>query len=118
MGAASVTGTGMGAGFSNYGPQNGRDVYVPLNSPHVVAAGSVDLVGGVKTVYFSTPLSGGHASYAVMLTANSATTTVSRVTTLTDDGNGNFASFIITGNGTDTVAYAVISVGTGIANLV
>lgn len=118
MAASSVTGVGHGAGWSNKGPHNGRDLYVPLNSPHVVAAGSCALVGGVKTITFATPLHGSKTGYVVMLTAQSATTTVSRVTTLTDNSDGNFASFIITGNGTDTVAWSVINVGPGDANLV
>ena len=113
MGATSQTGTGAGASFSGQkGPGNGRNVYVPMVSPHVVAAGSVALSGGTATVTFPTPLAGGKAKYVVMTTGETAATT--NVTTKTDNGDDEFASFVITGTGTATVQWMVVTRGFGL----
>lgn len=110
MGATSVTGKGKGAGYANKGPHNGRDVYVPLLSPHVVAAGFVTLASGVATVTLPTALNGSNAGYAVILTPQAATTTAPRVTAKTNDADGNFASFAVAGA---DVAHAWVIVKTG-----
>lgn len=116
MAGTSVTGTGHGAAFPGQkGPGNGRNVFLPLVSPHVVSAGKVTLAGGTATITFPTPLTGsGATKYVVSLTAMSATTTLPRVTTVTDNSDSNFASFVITGNGTDVISWVVISTGTGV----
>lgn len=109
MGSQNTQGTGQGAAYPGQkGPGNGRNVFVPTSSAHVVAAGRVTLSSGTATVTFPTPLSGANTKYSVQLTPHSATTTVPRVTTLTDNSDSNFASFVITGNGTDSIGYAVI----------
>lgn len=110
MGATSVTGKGKGAGYANKGPHNGRDVYVPLLSPHVVAAGFVTLSGGVATVTLPTALTGSNAGYGVILTPQAATTTVARVTSKTNDADGNFSAFAVAG---DNIAHAWVIVKTG-----
>lgn len=103
MGATSTQGTGLGAAFGNKGPHNGRDVYVPMLSPHVVAAGLAELTGTTLTVTFPTPLVGGKAKYVVMLTSAEASTTPAQVTTLTDNSDDEFVSFEITNaSGKDT----------------
>ena len=115
MGAYSVTGI-SGPGSSegkNRGPGNGRNEYVSLISPHVVAAGSVTLASGVFTLTLPTPLTGGYAKYIVMLTDVGTGNNGVSVSALTNDGNGNFASFVINGTSTDVVNYAIVSVGHG-----
>lgn len=103
MGATSVTGKGKGAGYANKGSQSNREIYLPKHSAHVVATGLAELTGTTLTVTFPTPLVGGHAKHVVMLTSAEASTTPAQVTTLTDDSDGNFESFVITNaSGKDT----------------
>jgi len=117
MGATSVTGVGKGAAFNNKGPHNGRDQYVPLLSPHVVACGFADLSGTTLTVTFPTALTGSGATsagkYAVMLTNAEANTTVPQVTALTNDSDGNFASFQVTNASGKNVFWMVVTQGHG-----
>ncbi|RDJ35549.1 MAG: hypothetical protein DWQ19_12085 [Crenarchaeota archaeon] len=113
MGATSVTGKGQGAAFNNKGPHNGRNVYVPLLSPHIVAAGHATTAGGgTVTVTFPEALPLAAANYVVMLTAADATTTLPRVTTKTDSSS-KFASFVITAEGSKSIAWAVMTDGYG-----
>ena len=115
MAATSATGKGKGAAFPGQtGPGNNRNLYKPLTeaitTPHLVMTDEVTLSGGTKTVTFSTALPGGYAHYTIMLTAVSATTTLPRVTTRTDS-SGTWVSFVITGNGTDVIDYAIFTKG-------
>jgi hypothetical protein len=49
MGATSVTGvSGFGAADGNKGPGNGRQQFVPLRGPHVVCAGTVEVLEGLE----------------------------------------------------------------------
>lgn len=109
MAASSVSGKGRGAAFpGNKGPKNGRETFVPIHSPHVVAAGEANLVGNTKTITFPTPLEGGEADYVVMVTSKAnALAYVSAKT----DSSGAFASFTVTGTGTNAFGYAVIKIG-------
>ena len=108
MGATSVTGVGPGDAFPGIkGPGNGRNIYVSLLTPHVVKAGSATLASGTATVTFSSALSGSEANYVVMVT--STTSAAAFVGTKTDDSDGNFISFVITGTGTDVIMWSVIS---------
>lgn len=110
MGATSVTGKGKGSAFNNKGPQNGRNVYVPTVSPHVVCTGLAELSGTTLTVTFPTALAGGYAKYVILLTSAEASTTPAQVTTMTDSG-GAFVSFVITNaSGKDTF-WAVMTRG-------
>lgn len=116
MGATSVTGKGRGAAYNNKGPQNGRNVYVPLLSPHVVAAGFADLSGTTLTVTFPTPLPGSGAAdatgkYVIMLTNAEASTTVPQVTAVTNNADGDFESFQITGASGKNAFWAVMTKG-------
>jgi len=102
MGATSVTGVGLGAAYGNKGPHNGRDVYAPLLSPHVVCTGLAALSGTTLTVTFPVALAGGAEKYVVLLTSAEASTTPAQVTALTD-ADGDFVSFQITNaSGKDT----------------
>ena len=112
MGASTVTGKGMGAAHNLKGPGNNRNYFVPQVNPHVVAAGEVALVGGSLTVTFPNALAGGEARYVVVLT--STTANAAYVSAKTDNGDGNFASFEITGTGTDTIGWAVLKTGWGL----
>lgn len=110
MGATSVTGVGQGAAYSNKGNRNGRDCYVPLASPHVVTAGIVTTSdGGTVTVTFPTPLTGGHAKYAVIVTAATGTTSCS--VAKTNDSNDDFSYFVITGAVSTVHNYIVVTTG-------
>lgn len=108
MGATSVTGSGYGSAEMNKGPSNGRNLYVSTLTPHVVAADSITLSGGLGTVTFPTALAGGAAKYVVMLTAE--TETAVGVTTKTDT-SGEFVSFVVSGTGSDVVQWCVIKRG-------
>jgi hypothetical protein len=114
MGASSVTGiSGPGSSEGGFrGPGNGRNEYVSLISPHVITAGVVTLSGGVATVSFPASLSSGNANYVVILTDATALHPAS-VGTTTNDSNGNFASFVVNGTGSDVINYIVVSVGHG-----
>jgi hypothetical protein len=111
MGATSVTGvSGFGAADGNKGPGSGRQQFVPLRSPHIVAAGLATLDSGSIVVTFPTALPGTSGHYVVLLT--STTNFVSYVGTLVDDSlNDTFVSFEINGNGTDDVYWAVCTAG-------
>lgn len=110
MGIQTVTGV-SGPGSSDgmhRGPQNGRNIYVPLQSPHVVAAGTVALVGGAATITFPSPLAGSKTGYSVILTSETANAGYVSAKT---DVSGYFASFAITGTGTNTINWAVMKSG-------
>jgi len=107
MGATSVTGVGLGAAWGNKGPGNGRDQFVPLLTPHVVASGRFHMAAGTGVVTFPAPLTGDHTNYAVVITAVGHTSYVSATT---DDSDSNFASFTITGTSGDYVSWIVVSV--------
>jgi hypothetical protein len=112
MGATSVTGVGPGAADNLKGPMNNRSYWVPQVNPHVVIAGNVDLSAGAATITFPNALNGGGANYVVAVHAESSNTTY--VSAKTDDGDGNFESFDITGTGTDTVNWMVVKAGAGL----
>lgn len=100
----SGPGSAMGAGVK--GPGNGRNIFVPLVSPHIVAAGVVDLVGGALTVTLQ-GLTGLAAAYAIALSTDSADVAVTKNV----DGDGVLISFTLAGTGTDTINYIVSTVG-------
>ncbi len=116
MGATTVTGKGAGAAHNNKGPQNGRNVYQPLLSPHVVAAGTEALGGGgTATITFPNPLANPAANYVVMLTPGETSSTLATASALTDVAT-QFVSFLLTGGTNEDVSWAVISTGHGIGN--
>jgi hypothetical protein len=112
MGASYVAGTapGLGAANGGKGPGNERNQYVPLLSPHVVAAGYANLTGTTITVTLASPLAGGYAKYGIFLTNAEANTTVAQVTARTDSG-GNFVSFQITTASGKDVFWMVVKLG-------
>ena len=111
MGATSSQGTGNGAGYNNKGPQNGRNIYVPLVSPHIVLAGKVTLSGGTATVVFPEALAGAGTNYAVIATPRSGSTAPA-VTTRNNNSDGDFISFVITG-GNVVHDYIIVKHGQG-----
>ena len=113
MGATSVTGKGIGAAYNNKGPHNGRDVYVPLVSPHVVAAGHATTAGGgTIAVVFPTALPNAPTSYAVIVTAaDTGATTTGYVSAKA--GSTTFTGFTITGHASKIYAWVVVTVGSG-----
>ncbi len=113
MGATTVTGAGVGAAHGGVkGPGNGRNLFVPQITPHIVIANTATLAAGTATVTFPSVLAGGAAGHVIMLTP--PTGNVASYGTLTDDADGNFESFIITGDSTDVIHYAIMSVGLGL----
>ena len=109
MGATSVTGVGHGSAHNNKGPHNGRNVYVPLLSPHVVTAGMITLDGTTGVVTFPEPLAGSHANYAVIVTP--ATGSTAPAVAKHNDSDTNFDYFTITGGSGVVHNYAVITCG-------
>lgn len=109
MGATSISGVGPGSAGPGKGPGNNRNAYVPLITPHVIAAGNVTLSGGAATVTFPTPLPGSHANYSIHLTTKA--TNLSSVSTTTNNSDGDFASFAIAGTSTDVVYWMVCKAG-------
>jgi hypothetical protein len=80
-----------------------------LIGTRVVAAGRITLSSGTGTVTFPQPLSGSQAGYVVVPHAYNSTT-VSRATSLTDNGDGDFASFALAGGTTDVIHWIVVKI--------
>jgi hypothetical protein len=112
MSASSVTGKGVGAADSGVkGAGSNRNYFVPDVNPHVVCADHVT-ISGVTTVTFPSPLPGTKTNYVVILTPLVSNGNDTYVSTKTDNGAGDFASFAITGaNG--TCAWMVVMRGFG-----
>lgn len=73
MGATSSTGVGIGGAWHNKGPGNGREQYVALVSPHIVASGIVATTGWKTTVTFPQALLGTPEKYVIMLMQSDST---------------------------------------------
>jgi hypothetical protein len=111
MGATSVTGVGPGAADGLHkGPGNGRNVFVPLQTPHVVAAGTATVPGGLTvTVTFPTQLDDTETEFAVLVIGETDATAF--VSAKTDNANGHFASFDITAGAAQDVMWVVVKNG-------
>lgn len=97
-------GSAMGAGVK--GPGNGRNIFVPLVSPHIVAAGVVNIAVGT-TVTVSLPgLTGGAADYSVQANGPHAVTVTAKTETASV-----LTSITLTGTNADDVDYVVTTVG-------
>ncbi len=108
MAASSVTGVGTGsADRKNKGSEHTTLGVEHLIGTRVVACGSVALVGGAATITFPQPLTGSKANYFVFVQQFNSTN-AARTTTMTDNVDGNFASFVIAGTGTDTIFWQVV----------
>jgi hypothetical protein len=114
MGASSVTGVGPGDAECVKGPGNRRNFWVPQVTTHVVTAGHAT-VGGSGTVVVPIPrtLNGGADCYVVLLTPLQATD--GWVSAKTEDSDGNFIGFTISGSSGDDFEWAIIRVH-GMAN--
>ena len=111
MAAASVTGTGVGsADGSNKGSEHTTIGVGHLIGTRVVAAGRKTLAAGVGTVTFPAPLAGSQSNYVVMTQAFNSTTE-GRATALTDNSDGDFASFTLAGGTTDVVHWTIVKIG-------
>ena len=106
MTATSASGTGLGSADRNskaseHAPKLDLSQLIGF---HPVTGGVVVLSGGSATVTFPQSLASTKDKYIVMITSLAS---YARLNTKTDDGDTKFASFTITGTGTDTVQWAV-----------
>jgi len=110
MGATSVTGKGQGASFPGVkGPGNKRNTFVPILSPHVVAAGTAIVDdSNTVTVTFPTPLTGSESRYVIQVTPDADTTVW---VTAKTDSSGNFVSFVINTGTSVGVMWTVTTAG-------
>lgn len=115
MGASSVTGvsgSGSAENAGQKGPGNGRNQYVPLVSPHVVAAGTVTCSSNVATVTFGDALAGAPSKYVVLLTPVDSAVNATETVVTAKAGSTTFTSFSIAAtDSAQVVAWAVISCG-------
>jgi hypothetical protein len=117
MGATTTTGTvppnnGAGGAWANKGPGNNRNVFVPLETPHVVCAGTITTAATVASVTFPTALPAAPASYVVLLTAVDASATGHNVAVTAKSGSTTFTGFAVISEDTiEVIEWVVISVG-------
>jgi hypothetical protein len=112
MSATSVTGNGKGAGFPNRGAQNGRDTFIPLLSPHVVAAGIVTLDDNYAEVKMPTALtSTSENDYVIFVTPQESVEDIPYVSDKTFDDNDNLTGFTVNGS---NAAHAWVVVKAGV----
>ena len=97
-------GSAMHAGIK--GPGNGRNTFVPLVSPHIVAAG-VATVGGAGTVAVALAgLTGDADAYSVQAQGPNAVTVTAKTETASV-----LTSITLTGTVADSIDYVVTTVG-------
>ena len=109
MGAYSVTGvSGAGVAKLQKGPGNGRNQYVPLSSPGIVAAGSVTAGGAGDLTISLTGLDSPATSY-VVLAQGQVTLATAVVKSKANDGTtGLFTSFVITAGAAGLIGWIVV----------
>lgn len=107
MTASSVTGIGPGSADDglNKGSEHMTLGVEKLLGPRVMAVSKAVLSGGAATVTFPQPLPGSKTNYFVFLTTFASAANVGVVT---DDADGNFASFTIAGTGSNTINWVVV----------
>lgn len=110
MGAASVTGVGLGSAEGS----NKMNEHVSLGvsrliGTRVVAAGVATTSSGAATVTFPQVLPESNTNYIVMCDSVGSATRA-YVNTMTDSSS-QFASFTIVGSGTQTVHWMVVKIG-------
>ena len=113
MVASSVTGL-YNDGVGSVDGKNKGSERMTLHSSHllgvkVVAGGNATLSGGTKTVTFAQPLDGDKSHYVVMLT-NVTAAAAMYVSATTNNSDGDFASFAITGTGTNSINWIVVKI--------
>jgi hypothetical protein len=116
MGAASVTGVGLG---SVEGKNTGSKTYTVnadrVLGPRIVACGGATLASGAATVVL--PLIGGDVTeYAVMVTTNGGTAAAVSAT-LTIDTVAQSTTISLHGTGTNNVWWAIVKQGMALLNL-
>jgi hypothetical protein len=115
MGATSVTGVGLGVASNLKGPGNNRDYFVPRNGPHIVLTGSATVGGGGSiAVTLPAPLTGGGASYMVMVSDRGAVAGATSYVKAADDGHGDFTEMTLYGTAAHVLDYVVLTVGMGL----
>jgi hypothetical protein len=113
MGASSVTGKGPGDAECVKGPGNKRNFYVPQVTTHVVAAGEGAVVGAGGTVVIPLPasLTGAESCYSILITRRQAALQTDLwVSAKTDDADGSFVSFTVSGTAGHLFDWAVLRV--------
>jgi hypothetical protein len=118
MGATTTTGTvppnnGAGGAWANKGPGNNRNVFVPLETPHVVCAGTITTATNAATVTFPTALPEVPANYVVLVTTVDASATARGVSVVSKAGSTTFTGFVLVSEAAaQVVEWAVIRAGT------
>ena len=100
----SGPGSAMGAGVK--GPGNGRDIFVPLVSPHIVAAGNATIPAGLTVTVTLQGLTLGQEFYSVQANGPHAVTVTAKTETA-----DILTSITLTGNNADVVDYVVTTIG-------
>ena len=100
----SGPGSAMGAGVK--GPGNGRNIFVPLVSPHIVAAGNATIPVATTIVVSLQGLTGAATDYSVQANGPHAVTVTAKTETA-----GVLTSITLTGTNTDVVDYVVTTIG-------
>lgn len=104
MGATSATGVGNGGAWTNKGPKNGREQFVPMVGPRVVRCGTATLTSAspsVATVGFP-PLDGDDADYVVMAVPVGATAAIAAAGVAVSGFDASAGTFVLTGPNTVT----------------
>ena len=104
MGATTTQGTGNGGAWTNKGPGNGRDQYVPMVGPRIIRAGTATLASAspsVKTVGFP-PLDGDDSDYVVMAIPVGATAAIAAGGVAVSAFDASAGTFVLTGPNTVT----------------
>lgn len=111
MGASSVTGVGNGTAMPNpNGPGNSRNQFVPLSSPHIIAAGRVSLdAAGDATV--TIPVADDLGECIVVGNSLAAAHAVG----ITNSVFNNVMTITLIGTAFEVVSYAVITSGLTLA---
>jgi hypothetical protein len=100
----SGNGSAMGAGVK--GPGNGRNIFVPMVSPHIVAAGVATITGAGTVVVTLQGLTGDADAYSVQANGPHAVTVTAKTETASV-----LTSITLTGTVADSVDYVVTTVG-------
>ena len=100
----SGPGSAMGAGVK--GPGNGRNIFVPMVSPHIVAAGVATLSGGGTVTVTLQGLTDGAELYSVQANGPHAVTVTAKTETA-----DVLTSITLTGTAADDVDYVVTTIG-------
>lgn len=114
MGSANTTGSGVG----DSSKPTLKDLAVLANAPAIMWVGTVETDAGdvpsspptyTATVKLPSPLAGGHAAYAVLLTSIDAGGV--NLSGMSNNGAGEFSQFQITSEEAGEVQFMVVRMG-------